>query len=1073
MKNYPRIRRLSTLGIVHHQHFDYEFNPFRTDFVGEGGAGKSMISDLLQLICVGARAFHSPTKSTGPRKANTMVLKTEGRGTDMGYAFINIEKAENQYLAIGIYLESSNVSNMFIVQNGNNFDSDTVLMPFSNLLGVKDFQKNNTLLPINELKEHLQNSLNLTCESWDKTTNYHKILFNNNILPIDLSINYKTLENYAKIIQAFSRESLDTGKSASLQSFLFGDDKEKELTNKFYETIEELNDDTKQFASNLEEIDLLSKKQTQLSELLQLREILREDHEQFLIASYSFFNQQLIKTLTDLRNKINEYEFSLKTFSLLKTIIDKKLISIDKDLEELEPKWLEEFRTQDEWNTKLAKRKKFLSWMSAFNCSQEEIIEKYHKYHNSKESIDKINELQEKLKSKNVFGSFRLQTYSQKNVLTQIEKQIEKLKDELEIKNKLKSLNNIEDKHSLAHWALNLPSRLSQQQEAIIRKYQNEDIRVQEPFEKSKKYIPKPAELIKTLVPYKEDDNGFWLNLNGLIEFFSTDFSPIFDTNNTDQIKEYFQQETRSILKDISLLEKQIEEKIIFQDIFGELEQPDSYLQAWNSQSNLADQLETHEMYEMEKSDFLEYVDLYILNSIEESHSESKKKYTELDNEKSKLKILKDNLGREQKSFLNPTKIQKIEDIKLSQNFSDSNELNEEIFLSTLINSNDYYAEFVVLYNLLKSYYSQHGAIIHLDEEISEITLNKNNIYTQYPELFKNPIPNNDLTQKDITDLQTKQLSSKSEYVLKYNIIVNTFLSNKIKRFENTGDFQSLCEEILPSEILNDINVLEKEVIEKIEKYLRDINLKNKKLNNRKLQKLSVIVEEVANEVSEQKNDIRIIQNFLNADDKKITGGNKVSLDWHNENSYSPDWMNVFAENINKDLELGVDSLFESEKGISNDLEKYPSLAEKLLAAFYRSGGSSSLKPKIEELLNPKSYYGLKFSIKTNQGKKNDGSTSQTYSAIALLCMGKLSLINKHSKSKTSEAIRFMAIDEAEGLGSNFDMLYKIAIANDYQILSLSINPNKIDAGKQNIYLLHNSLEDEDVNYDPVPIFGI
>ncbi len=52
-------------------------------------------------------------------------------------------------------------------------------------------------------------------------------------------------------------------------------------------------------------------------------------------------------------------------------------------------------------------------------------------------------------------------------------------------------------------------------------------------------------------------------------------------------------------------------------------------------------------------------------------------------------------------------------------------------------------------------------------------------------------------------------------------------------------------------------------------------------------------------------------------------------------------------------------------------------------------------------------------------------------------------------------------------------MLYKIALANDYQILSLSISPNKIDAEKQNIYLLHNSLEDEKVNYEPVPIFGL
>ena len=56
---------------------------------------------------------------------------------------------------------------------------------------------------------------------------------------------------------------------------------------------------------------------------------------------------------------------------------------------------------------------------------------------------------------------------------------------------------------------------------------------------------------------------------------------------------------------------------------------------------------------------------------------------------------------------------------------------------------------------------------------------------------------------------------------------------------------------------------------------------------------------------------------------------------------------------------------------------------------------------------------------------------------------------------------------------SNFDMLYDIAKANDYQIISLSIQPYKVDMQNQYIYLLHNNLEESDkVNYEPVPIFG-
>lgn len=457
----------------------------------------------------------------------------------------------------------------------------------------------------------------------------------------------------------------------------------------------------------------------------------------------------------------------------------------------------------------------------------------------------------------------------------------------------------------------------------------------------------------------------------------------------------------------------------------------------------------------------------------EDNYIESDGIFRKLNKQKSELEALKINLEKEQKSFQIPIKNQKIEEIK--QQFSNNNTYNDEGFSSVLSSTEDYYSEFNAYYQLQKNNYQQSEIIIQLNEEIVDLKLQKNQIYGQNPEIFQNSVQKVTSSQENINSLEQNYASADKNYIVKYNTIVNSFLNNKIDRLENTGDFQGLCEEILPSEILADITVLEKDVIEKIGKYLRDINLKNKKLNSRKLQKLATIVEKVSAEVSEQKNNIRIIQNFLNEDDKKITGGHKVSLDWDTEKILSPDWMPVFTDNINKDMELGVDdSLFESEKGITNDLEKYPSLAEKLKEAFYRSGGSRDLKPKIEELLNPKSYYGLKFSIKTNQGKKNDGSTSQTYSAIALLCMGKLALIDKQSKKgKYKKAIRFMAIDEAEGLGSNFDMLYKIAIANDYQILSLSINPNKIDAENQNIYLLHNSLEDENVNYDPVPIFGL
>lgn len=1074
MKDYPRIKRLSTLGIVHHQNFDYEFSPFRTDFVGEGGAGKSMIADLLQLICVGTKAFHSPTKSTRPRKPHTMVLRTEGKGTDMGYAFINIEKAENQYLVIGIYLESSGTSNMFIIQDGNNFDTDTQLVPFSKLLGVEDFQKNNTIFPINELKEHIQNNLSLTCVSWERTSNYHKILFNNNILPIDLSLNSKTLDNYAKIIQAFSRESLDVSKSHSLQSFLFGDDKEQELIKKFYDTVEELQEDTRQFENNLEEIEALTIKQNQLSNLLDLKTTKENTHRLYLKSSYNYYTHQISINSNKLQTLLNDYYYSLQSFPSLKENVYEKITWTKTELETIEPKWEEAFKVKNELEDKVSKRKKFFSWMQAFNCSEEELIDKFNKYHKSKDIINKIKELEGILKSKNILTAFKSNEYKERNIVNQIDKQLEKLETDLELKNKLKALNNIDDKHSLAHWALQSPSKLNLNQEAIIRKYQNEGIKIETPVDPSKRYIPTPEVLLNNIVVYKSEDKAFWLNLNGVIEFFSTDFTPIFNTQDKNEIKEYFEKETTSILNDIANLEKELKEKTILKNVFENLENSDEYLKAWNTQTDLEEQLETHEMYEVSQEDFFEYSSLYIQNSIEEDFKQSRAVYSELNTNRSNLITLKDNLTRESENLFDVKTNQDIENIKNKHGFSFEENFDKEHFSSPIIDAEDYYKEFTKIYLQEKLKYEATEDIIQLDKEITELTSKKNEIYTQNINVFNNISESSEeLNTQTIEELKENYDSASKDYNQEYNIIVRLYLKNNLNRFENTGDFLALCEEILPPEILNDITILEKEVIEKIGKYLKDINLKNKRLNSRKLQKLAVIIEEVSNEVSEQKNNIREIHNFLNSEETKITGGHKVSLDYYDENSFSPNWMNEFTENINKDFELGInDSLFESEKVISNDLEKYPLLKDKLLQAFYRSGGSQSLKPTIKDLLNPKSYYSLRFSIKTNQGKKNDGSTSQTYAAISLLCIAKLSLLNKQSKNKFVESIRFMAIDEAEGLGSNFDMLYKIAHANDYQILSLSINPNKIDAEKQNIYLLHNSLEDEKINYDPIPIFG-
>ncbi|WP_263602738.1 DNA repair protein Rad50 [Chryseobacterium sp. PET-29] len=993
MKNYPRIRRLSTLGIIRHQHFDYEFGPFRTDFVGEGGAGKSMIADMLQLIFVGVRYFHSPTESYGPREAKTLVLRTEGKGTDMGYAFLTIELGKHQYVIVGIYLESSGAAQMFIVQAQENFEPDIKLVPFTQLLGVEEFQRNNTILPINELRDHISDNFNLFCESWERTQFYHKILFYNDILPLDLSVSNQALHNYAKIIQTFSRKSLDIDASSSLQSFLFGDEIEKEFMRRFETTVEELRGDEKQFIDNLNEIDKLTIKQQKLSDLLDLKLQKELAFTDYIKAAYDFYDQQQDVLLSQLEQLIIKYDESTKLLPLLKEELSTKLDVIAERKPIIEKQVEEALILANEWNNKHKNRETFLNWLTEFGVTAKQLIAKYDSYQESKDGIRRVNELEKLIKDNNISGNLLLDL-SGKGVLVQIQQNCEKLKEELEFKNKLHALNNIDEPTSIARWALESNSFFDLKQEGIIRKYQNQDVRVDEPNNSLSRFIPDPDVLLKGEIPvYKEEEDGFWLNLNGVLEFISTDFKSVFNTGNKLDIKKYFESQTTSIISDIKALDKELAEYTILYKIFEHFTDPDEYLKAWNSKWDLELQLQSHELFSLKREEVLYYHDLSLDHEIPQKKIDFTNSYKVLKNQENELISLYTNLHNLEGSFIEAVYNNDIQEIVGRWKY----DLTESLSVSDIVTNfhdNEFYGQFLKIYDDQKQNYLAFSRIKEIDKLAVEANANRNEAYGKSPDIFNSSYVSQKRVLEEVERLHEESLNAENKYIVKYNIIAGENLSNNVKRFEDSGDFQGLCSEILPPEILSDSNILEKDVIEKIRKYLADINLKNKKLNSRKLNKLAAIIDDVWLEVSNQLNMARYVRNFLNDDEKIISGGHKATLSETRDNSLSPEWMQIFVDNIKEDAELGSDyTLFAEEKGISNELEKYHSLTEKLQQAYYRSGGDHNLKPKIKELLNPKSYYGLKFSMVNSSGKKNDGSTSQTYSAIALLCMAKLSLL--------------------------------------------------------------------------------
>ncbi len=241
MKKYPRIYSLSTVGIIHHQENDYIFHPARTDFIGDSGSGKSIIADLLQLIFVGSSAFRSATVThKDKREPDGLVLRSPGKSLDYGYAFVNMEVAEGQFITAGAYLEStSKATRPFIVQAGLAIEQGD-FTPMSKPLYAADFEENEYIFPLDEMIEQMEER-ELVFKDWQRISYFHKALYKNKILPLDLTDKDKVLKDYAKIIQSFSRgKELDTTRSASLLDFLFGQEKGKEFMNTYRSIVEDI-----------------------------------------------------------------------------------------------------------------------------------------------------------------------------------------------------------------------------------------------------------------------------------------------------------------------------------------------------------------------------------------------------------------------------------------------------------------------------------------------------------------------------------------------------------------------------------------------------------------------------------------------------------------------------------------------------------------------------------------------------------------------------------------------------------------------------------------------------------------
>jgi len=1054
MKNFPRIYSLSTVGLIHHQEFDYLFHPFRTDFIGESGVGKSMIADLIQLIFVGSEVFESATKGNDKRDPDGMVLTEQKRGKGVGYAFLNIQKSPREWLVVGVYLESGvQHSQAFLIQQGFDWEHPLYLPA---PLGFKHFLRDDQILPIEQLKDLMGNQ-GFYCTAWQRYRKFHEVLFSQNILPLNVSTNHRLLKDYAAILQAFSRgKMLDTRSSDSLCQFLFGNEIAQNIWLKFLDAVKEMENSVGEYGQNLNEIQRVTAKQKALVKLREQKRERDEFQQRWLLQELRYWHQETSRLERERRECALTYLKAKQYKDILDDILIGETLATKEKFQALCEELSHATKIYEDLLPRYSNFESARTFRQSFKGSDGEFRKAFDAYQEKRHLTAALQDLENRLNGASVMYEISAISTQKSlfNLQGDIKKEIDRVSDELDTKKILKSYVLFTDPSSLSYWALQQNRAFNLEEESAFLAFQH--LPRNKPTDK-KDYLPTPAQLIDALSVVEKEDDGFWINLNGIRRFVRYTTTPILQTNDQEKIRSYFKQYSNQLDQEVAELSQRKNQLESILRILSEIPNPALALNAFWQKKQLLKQ-ETIAEWNISAEAFEEKFALSLgTDNVSERFKKAKQEKDSISVTLEQTKALLSTLEHFSKQYINKKQAINVGLLQPADFAGElmTPELERQNIVHRLaaVQNQD-----TLLGNELETTNKKLETIVQLPkltDALNEIGTKRLAAEKRFLS-FNETLPA-DLTQKEhITGFSAEHsdyLTAETDYVTKFRVLVQHYLSAEAYRFEGASDFVELATHLLPEAFRDTIlGQSESSVIEAIENYLTRINEKNRQLNSRKVQKIKTLLDEVDEAITHQENTARRIDIFLrNA--AKISGGYTARLRKGQSAQYPKTWITTFKDML--DDKVQADALHHA-LGDKIDL---PAMMKE---AFVRCTNTYAQNFTIKNLLDPSKYIELSFNLESDTGRINKGSTGQTYTAVAMLCIARLSIMSSEEGKQPTSAVRVMPIDEAEGLGSNYDMLYEIAQRYDYQLLSLSVNPvGKFKDGEQYVYMLHKNMETE------------
>ncbi|MGX5683262.1 hypothetical protein ACWKWW_01775 [Chryseobacterium cucumeris] len=1029
--SYPRIYSLSTVGILKHYIHDYLFHPTRTDFVGANGVGKSIIADLLQMIFVydtDLIKFGTDGVKKEERQINTLPYKTK-----CAYCFLNIEVNASKFITIGIQINNQKGKRIipFVITKQADIclKINGLALEKEELIFAKDLLKEKEagekeIVDIQDLATFLyeKHGFRLNFFSNNETVNtYYKFLYDKNVLPLNLSQD-KNLKAFAKVIQSFSKaKTLNlSGNQASrnLKEFLFEESDEDILAN-FQKEQSELEKILREYESLNKDIQNLSNKQKRLT-------ILRELELSHKMRFKSFKEAELQKVcieLKQLQDRESEGKTQITTqeteFTELKTAIENLPVEeeiIKKSYEEADENFSMFNRYQDLSNS-IEKLGKEVDELKIF--IRPEVDDSWK---NEIQRIDILSRNNEGIKKEITFAKPYLEKYKTLEKIIQTRKEQSEILDELKsslkndkaTKEKLLELLKDNNENGLLHWYIkNLPSLDNEQLQTVLY-YATKPISEISNPNNSSQYI-NPDELINNFktIPSKE---GFWLKLGALNQFiqFNADATLLGDKANLEQS---VQQLIQKLNTEISVI---------------------------NTQLQALDNITDGKLYDVNLFDYSFDVSITVFSNIEKLKN-AVACILQIDEKTSQLQSQKKREEEELLQIKNKFKVEydepeivKKELLKFRKEWSDKKD--------------KFYEEKGAKQSKFKSLESK----IKDDRQdllmiISNLTKKQttfttlNNAYYQY---FQENITDFPSTPKNTEELEQAYNGLWEEYKTAFIGISNSF--------EETSDEKNPAVQLTIKDQDFSFRVLEEALLgnkikstDDITTALDEANQTRTTIANGIRDNMIKIFSKTTERYEKYDDQVKRINAFFV--DRKISNKFYFKLEFDGNKEIKIDYIKQIAYEVRNTATKG-------------ELQFGQSIVD-FIEDFFRKQAKIKNKVPIDKLLNPKTYFELSAKLTDQYGTEVPGSTGETYSAIALLGIARLSAVQKEKRN----GLRFIILEELGSLdNTNFNTFPAIAEEFQYQIITMA--PHTFNIGLSDEWYAHHLIkgkEDDNINYCP------